>query len=190
MKSKIVIYNNFTASAAERRGAVADLVSGLELVAAGPSLLSPVLVVAGDTIFPPDFSVESFCDALTALQRDDDRCCLVTHTDCGEEELSSRGILELGPNGRVQRFLEKPGPGETTSRLQAPCCYLLSPAALPALAQYLAGPGSAALQARDSPGLAIQHLAALLPVHSYRVSARFDLGSLLSYTQADRAFSG
>lgn len=48
MKSKIVIYNNFTASAAERRGAVADLVSGLELVAAGPSLLSPVLVVAGN----------------------------------------------------------------------------------------------------------------------------------------------
>ena len=49
--------------------------------------------------------MESFCDALTALQRDDDRCCLVTHTGCGEEELSSRGILELGPNGRVQRFL-------------------------------------------------------------------------------------
>ena len=46
-------------------------------------------------------------------------------------------------------WAEKPGPGETTSRLQAPCCYLLSPAALPALAQYLAGPGSAALQVRE-----------------------------------------
>ena len=47
MKSKIVIYNNFTASAAERRGAVADLVSGLELLAAGSRLPGPVLVVAG-----------------------------------------------------------------------------------------------------------------------------------------------
>ena len=49
--------------------------------------------------------MEGFCDALTALQREDERCCLVTQTDCGEGELSSRGILELGPDGRVHRFL-------------------------------------------------------------------------------------
>jgi mannose-1-phosphate guanylyltransferase len=46
------------------------------------------------------------------------------------EETSAFGVLECGPGGRVRRFVEKPRPGESPSRLINAGLYALQPAAL------------------------------------------------------------
>lgn len=48
----------------------------------------------------------------------------------GLEDVSGSGVAEVAPDGRILRFVEKPCPGETQSRLVNAGAYVLSPAAL------------------------------------------------------------
>jgi len=89
-----------------------------------------IVVMNGDILTDLDLT------AMTGLaeREDADAVIAVRRVD----DPSSLGVLELGADGRVARFLEKPGPGETTSDLANGAVYVLHPRAL----AYVA-PGSA-----------------------------------------------
>ena len=77
------------------------------------------MVIAGDTLFLPDFSMADFIAQFRALPAGASLVCV--YRVASDAELASTGILEL-ENGnkevkKVTRFLEKPSPAETASRL-------------------------------------------------------------------------
>jgi len=90
-----------------------------------------LLIVAGDTLFYPDFSLLRFIRKFLDLNAINPSSNLIVHCPCPEEKVHLHGIVELGWEEkadceRVLSFLEKPNPKDTTSRNQCPCCYLIS----------------------------------------------------------------
>ena len=98
-------------------------------------------------------------------------------------------IVEIEQNNRVQRFLEKPDPKTTTSRFQSPCFYILSEAAQQLITTFLEIHEESNIEAKDATGKFVKFLVDRLPVFSYKVSGRFDLGNLTSYCEANTYFS-
>jgi NDP-sugar pyrophosphorylase family protein len=95
------------------------------------------------------------------------------------EETSAFGVLETGAQGRVRRFVEKPRPGETSSRLINAGLYALQPAVLDAIPV-----GQAVSVEREvfpellARGLDLRAYAAPKPVYWN------DIGTPASYLQA------
>ena len=147
----------------ERSGAVACIGLACDALASGSS--DPVVVVAGDTLPKPDFSLDSFVsryeelnpslvDPDSGFRKEVTPRSLILACPCPEGDVSKRGIIEVNEkeNDRVTSFLEKPSPSETNSRLQSPCLYLLHPSHQRLLAKFLAERKDAPLAQRDATG--------------------------------------
>lgn len=83
------------------------------------------------------------------------------------EDPSQYGVVEIDSNGRVQRFVEKPKPGETTSREVSGGMYVLEPSALKRM------PGTAPLSIeRDTfPEMAKDGVLYALATNDYWIDA-------------------
>ena len=111
----------------DRLGSVVDLQHGINLVKAEDEVFDekPILIVSSDTIFSRDFSLEHYLAKFERLKR-----TIIVAAPCPKEEVHKHGIIEVdgdNPDLPVLSFLEKPSIEETESRIQSPCCYLLSP---------------------------------------------------------------
>ena len=185
LERKIILYNDFSTCNEDRLGAVTDLQQAIQIL---PSSCN-VLVIAGDTMFRQDFSLEGFLERMKDLQEEEKAASLICHTECSEEAVRKHGIVELEQNNRVQRFLEKPDPKTTTSRFQSPCFYILSEAGQQLITTFLEIHEDSNIEAKDATGKFVKFLVERLPVFSYKVSGRFDLGNLTSYSEANNYFS-
>jgi UTP-glucose-1-phosphate uridylyltransferase len=181
-----------------RLGALRDL--ALALDASQPrgerAPWPPVLVVAGDTLFRPDFHLAAFvASGRRAVASGRADLVLTYYGLASAAEVSKRGVLELGGDEAdedglrpVLRFMEKPQPSETPSRMACPPLYIYSPRAVDLLAEYLAE-HSHQLSFCDAPGSWIPWLLRRGRVLAYGpLSGRFDIGSLNDYRMADAFF--
>ena len=162
----------------------------------------PLLVVAGDTLFRPDFDLADFLTlGLDAIGRGQADAVLTYYTLASDAEVSRRGVVELGARpdaaglAPVRGFLEKPDPTATASRSACPPLYLYSPRAVALLRRYLSE-HAGQLSLCDAPGVWIPwllrhggHAASAARIWAYGpLSGRFDIGSLQDYRVADAFF--
>ncbi|KAJ3027662.1 UNVERIFIED_CONTAM: hypothetical protein HDU68_003367 [Siphonaria sp. JEL0065] len=193
------IFNDGTLSNETRLGATTDLSLAISHFSLDdPSKYKAVLVVAGDTLFLKDFSLESFLLLATSASTTPAPCLVASYTVEKDIDTLKTGILTTNaadflPFGatsnviRVTSLLEKPHPNETTSRLACPCFYYLSSPSLPFVHQFVKdsiakGEG---LEARDAAGKLIAWLVTVYPVYTVGVSGRLDIGGLQSYIDAE-----
>jgi NDP-sugar pyrophosphorylase family protein len=156
-----------------------------------------LLIVGGDTLFYPDFSVRSILDRFLSSGAGTDVSPLRSQLLYYEvSDTRKNGILEVDPStGLVSSFLEKPLPSETSSRRACPCFYVLSRPALERVKPFVAQ--AQTLAEVDAPGNLLKHLIALnhaagnlnlLPLEAQRIQGRFDIGGLETYVQCDQWF--
>lgn len=123
----VELADNGTRTAAERPGAVGDLLLG----AGRLSLAVPVLVLAADTLVP--LPLEAM---LERLREDEDAEAVVPVIPEPEPAaLHRRGIADVGPGGVLTDLVEKPD--RPRGRLTVPPAYLFRPGSLARAARYL-----------------------------------------------------
>src|SRR5439155_13079081 len=83
----------------------------------------PFFVLYGDNYFECDLA------ALAASHRETH--ALATIGLVHRDDVTTSGIVDVAPDGRVRRFKEKPSPEETFSHLVNAGVYVLSPGVLP-----------------------------------------------------------
>jgi glucose-1-phosphate thymidylyltransferase len=156
-------------SDAQRLGAVRDLALALE----GRTISEGVIVAAGDNLFR--FPVDEFLDDYATRPRN----LILVHRETDPERLRRSGVSELGPEGRVLRFVEKPA--QPPSPFSCPPLYILEPRALARLAEFLREAPEA-----DAPGTLIAWLATREPVFAHEMRGRrLDVGDVESYRRAE-----
>ncbi|KAJ3055121.1 hypothetical protein HK097_011434 [Rhizophlyctis rosea] len=183
------ILNNGTSTNETRSGAVADLSKAIEHFHLKEKDL---LVVAGDTLFLRDFTLQTFLSTAQTTPGS-----LVTCYEIPTTETHKYGIIdtESPPSSsspqRITRMLEKPQPIFTESRLASPCFYYLKSEALPLVTQFLDGRRAegASLADIDASGKFVAWLVGRHPVYAVPVSGRLDIGGLESYIEADEYMS-
>ncbi|KAL5496405.1 hypothetical protein EMCRGX_G012680 [Ephydatia muelleri] len=147
-----------------------------------------LLVIAGDTLFHEGFNLEQLISRFR-------RACspadggLVTYYTCRDEDTVKHGIIEIGDDGCVTQFLEKPHPNTTKSRNACPCVYVFTSTSLELIRHFLEEKKDAPLAERDAPGHFINYLYRKRRVHSFEVAGRFDVGGLQSYVECNDYFS-
>eukprot|EP01135_Chromosphaera_perkinsii_P000693 Nk52_evm5s150 gene=Nk52_evmTU5s150 len=143
-----------------------------------------ILFIGGDTLFFDDFNLGDFLqryrDNMTGGDNSSQPSLVTCYTET-EERVSKTGIIEVDAKGIITSFLEKPAPTETSSRLACPCFYCFSPQAIVALHEFMQEKKDAPLQERDATGKFVDYLHRRLPVGTYHISGRFDVGGLDSY---------
>lgn len=160
----------------ERLGAVGDLALGLE--AAGES--GPWLVLASDALY--DFPLERLVGALEGDGRWAAAVPILREPD--DAALRRRGVAELGSDGRLTGFEEKPE--APRSRDTVPPVYLLRREAAEDVRRYLA-------EGRDpdAPGFFLSWLVSRRPVLGVRMEGgRLDVGTPEGYRAAHARFGG
>lgn len=172
------LVNNHVQKVEERKGALGDLY----LVIKSKKIADDLLVVAGDTLFYPDFSLEKVITCFSQLDGN-----LVLFYRIKDDEVSKRGIAEFNSFGKMVGFLEKPQPHETSSRLACAPLYLYKKETLPLLKRFLEEKKS--LSSIDAPGLFLQWLYPKQPIYGFGISGRFDVGSLDEYERTNKFFS-
>ncbi|TPX38151.1 hypothetical protein SmJEL517_g00370 [Synchytrium microbalum] len=174
------ILNDGSTSNDTRLGAIVDMALAVEKF----SIQEDLLIVAGDTLFLKDFSLEGYLDKASATPGS-----LVTTYTVKDEETRKTGIVVLEDEGgrkRVTALLEKPDPSETTSRTACPCFYYLKKDALPLLKQFVNEKSALeGLEAVDATGRFISWLVSRHPVYSYSIRGRLDIGGLASLLEAE-----
>ena len=161
-------------------------------------------MIAGDTLFRS--SCEDIIDRLIrGVQRvkQSGLSCdaLLTYYETSTSDVSRRGIVEVekvdlavksGWNeiSSVTRFLEKPAPSETGSRLAVPALYLFDTTCFSLLNSFLELHRALPLCERDAPGKFVKWLCSSLigasgsrkvAVRCLSVPGRFDVGNLADY---------
>ncbi|XP_011404331.1 PREDICTED: glucuronokinase 1-like [Amphimedon queenslandica] len=123
------IVNDGSTNAENSIGAIA----ALELTIRSKNINDDILVVAGDMIFDQNFSIEQLLDYFKHKKGD-----LAIYYDLEENKSTEqRGIIEIdSSSGRIVKFLEKPKPEETASRLACPVFYCLCKSTLPYISKY------------------------------------------------------
>ncbi|XP_053630573.2 uncharacterized protein [Cherax quadricarinatus] len=120
LQRRVEIRSDGSCSNDERSGAVACMMIGVNYHN------EDTIFIAGDTLLKDTFSLKSLIDDFEALRQEHKGACLILSAPVSEENVSKHGILEVDKSGRVTRFLEKPLPSATLSRLQCPCFYVIS----------------------------------------------------------------
>lgn len=123
------IVNDGSTNAENSIGAIA----ALELTIRSKNINDDILVVAGDMIFDQNFSIEQLLDYFKHKKGD-----LAIYYDLEENKSTEqRGIIEIdSSSGKIVRFLEKPKPDETASRLACPVFYCLCKSTLTKISEY------------------------------------------------------
>ncbi|SAM01137.1 hypothetical protein [Absidia glauca] len=174
------ILNDGTTSNETRLGAVPDIQFGLDAIL--PSSTS-VLVIGGDTLFLKEFDLAQFL-----AQKQPGQCLVTTYT-VDDAVVPKVGIVETDATGVIQSFLEKPSPDQTPSRLACPCFYLLDPTARPLIRAFLDASRGLGLEHYDATGKALAYLYPRIPLATFPISGRIDVGGLQSYIDANAYFA-
>lgn len=170
----VVADNGVTAEGA-KRGAVGDMAFGASHLAGDEDFW----VLAGDNLFEFDLA-QTWAEYLSLGRRP-----LVLLSEVATvAEAAKYNNLELGAEGKILRFVEKPR--EPWSRLFAVCVYTFPPRVAGALRDYLK-----AGENPDNAGSFIAWLAARTPVLTRRPEgAWFDIGSVEELEDARAFFAG
>jgi len=166
-----VVHDDGSRSNEERLGAIADV--GFVIDQAGLAG-EDLLVVAGDNLF--DFSLA----AMIEFWRSKPGASCVAVQRCPDIALvSSYGVVELSPEGRVVEFVEKPE--RPTSDLIATAAYIYSSEHAAMIERYLAEGNSP-----DQPGNFLAWLYSREPVFGYIFDETWlDIGSREQLLEAD-----
>jgi glucose-1-phosphate thymidylyltransferase len=169
---RLRIWNDGTLSNEDRLGAIGDI----HFVLKQAGLDDDLVIVAGDNLFS-----ESLAGFLEEAPR---KGVLVGVYDVGDlQEIRKYNNLELGPDGRIVFFEEKPK--EPRSTLTAIALYHYPRSVLPLIHQYIAEGNNP-----DQPGRLVQWLYPRLPCYTYQVGGRWlDIGSKETYEAAQRLFA-
>jgi glucose-1-phosphate thymidylyltransferase len=169
-RSGVTVHDDGTTSNDDRLGAIGDIAFVLERAGGDDDLL----VIAGDNLF--DFSLADYA----AFWREKGVASAVAVYDCGDLELARQyGVVEMGEDGRVVGFEEKPSEPRTT--LAATAAYLYHREHVPLVARYLAEGNPP-----DQPGRLIAWLWPRMPVYGYAfVGEWFDIGNPEQLLEAD-----
>ncbi|XP_053307343.1 uncharacterized protein LOC128469553 [Spea bombifrons] len=125
------IINDGTTTYDARLGGVADL----ELAVSSKKLNDDIMVIAGDMLCA-DQDLD-LTQVLRFFRLKEGELAIYYEMEEGECT-SSRGIVEVCPHShRITRFWEKPGPGETDSRMASVVFYCFRRESLPALRTFL-----------------------------------------------------
>ncbi|XP_038049403.1 uncharacterized protein LOC119723011 [Patiria miniata] len=178
-----ILCNDGTRTNETRLGAVACM--NLPMEGLG---FDDVTIIGGDTLFYDDFDLAAVWAEFRRRQQQNADASLVLACPCSDADTFKVGILETDEDKRVTAFLEKPGPDQTTSRKSCPCFYVLSKATLPLIKQFLEERKNGPLEKRDATGHFIRYLYPRLPVYTYDISARFDVGALPTYKTCHQYF--
>jgi glucose-1-phosphate thymidylyltransferase len=155
----------------ERLGAIADM----QFVIGRAGLKDEdMLIVAGDNLF--EFSLAAMVEFWRS--KPDASCVAVQH--CPDlERVSSYGVVDLSPEGRVMKFVEKPE--SPTSDLIATAAYLYRREHVALIERYLAEGNSP-----DQPGNFLAWLCSREPVFGFVFAeAWLDIGSHEQLREAD-----
>jgi glucuronokinase len=123
------IINDGSTSIDNSLGAIADL----ELAIRSKNITDDILVVSGDMLFDENFNIQQLLDYFKNKRGD-----LAIYYEL-EEDVSTeeRGMVEIDTaSGRIVKFLEKPKPHETSSRLASPVFYCFCKSTLPMISQF------------------------------------------------------
>ncbi|XP_027229759.2 uncharacterized protein [Penaeus vannamei] len=182
LDTKVSIVSDGSVCNDQRSGAVACMQLGLQ------EKKEDTLFIAGDTLLKKDFSFGAVISEFCNLQTKNEGACLILSAPVAEENVSKHGIIEVSDSGRVTKFVEKPQPTETMSRLQCPCFYIISRESLQHLEDFLEEMKDKPLKTRDATGTFVSELINRTPVYAHHVSHRYDVGNLQSYIQCHEDF--
>ena len=177
-----LVHDDGTSSNEQRLGAIADLRYVVEQAdLEGEDLL----VVAGDNLF--DFSLQEqveFWRSRSSLVEGGRASCVAVHRCRNSELLSLYGIVELGENGRILNFVEKPERPATD--LIATASYVFAGEHVALIDRYLAEGNSP-----DQPGNLLAWLYSREPVYGF-VFEEFwlDIGDHEQLRAADELLRG
>lgn len=177
-----LVHDDGTHSNEERLGAIADMQLVIERAGLGSEDL---LVVAGDNLF--DFSlgaeVEFWRSRKEINQGAAVSCVAVQH--CPDpERVSSYGVVELSPEGRITEFVEKPE--QPASDLIATAAYIYASSHVALIKRYLAQGNSP-----DQPGNFLAWLYSREPVYGFVFAETWlDIGSPEQLRDADELLRG
>jgi glucose-1-phosphate thymidylyltransferase len=159
----------------EKRGAI----GALSLLLKEKNIDDDLLVIAGDNLF--DFDVSRFVSSHNGAP------VVALYDICEAQKASGKyGVVTLGEGGVIKEFHEKPQ--DPPSSLISTGCYFFPKASLPMIHRYM----DEGLNP-DAPGFFISWLSSKTPVHGFVFDSKcrwFDIGSIESYEDAGRAFSG
>ncbi|CAK7287916.1 Nucleotidyltransferase family protein [Streptomyces misionensis JCM 4497] len=131
----------------------------------------PFLVISGDALTDVDLT--------ELVRRHRERRALVTVCLTEVADPSQFGVATLAPDGHIERFLEKPGPGEAFSRTASTGIYVMQPEVL----RYVSGTGPADWARDVFPRL----LAEGLPVYGHVAEGYWeDVGTHAAYARAQQ----
>lgn len=159
------IINDGSTTFANSLGAVADL----ELAIRSKNIVIDVMVVAGDMMFGHNFDIGQVCNYFK-LKRGE----LAIYYELPENESTkNRGIVEIDkPTGRITKFLEKPCPEETSSRLASPVFYCLRKDTLKLVSEYTDKHTS---KTKKAMGMFMTWLVSKKTVYGMKLPTRFQL---------------
>jgi glucose-1-phosphate thymidylyltransferase len=159
----------------EKRGAI----GALSMLLKEKAIDDDLLVIAGDNLF--DFDVGRFVSSHNGAP------VVALYDICEAKKASGKyGVVMLGEDEVIKEFHEKPQ--NPPSSLISTGCYFFPRSSIPMIHQYLEEG-----QNPDAPGFFISWLSSKTPVHGFVFDAKsrwFDIGSIESYEDAGRAFSG
>jgi glucose-1-phosphate thymidylyltransferase len=169
----LYILNDGAGSAEDRLGAAGDLGFAVSHTAGSKG----TVVAAGDNIFR--FPLEPFWEKFLS----GDKSYVLALETGDARKLGRTGVLELGEEGRVLSFHEKPE--SPPSNLACPAIYFLKPEPLELIHEYLSSP-----DARDEIGYFISYIAANDAIYAIRTEGEaIDIGTIESYKMAKKLLS-
>jgi len=166
------IFNDGTRSNESRLGAIRDIFLLIE----EKNIHDDFIVIGGDTLFTVDFNLNS----ILATFRGKKQSIVLSYI---VQDTTKYGIIEVSSENVVTSFLEKPSLAATKSRTACPCFYVFRKSVISFLQEYTKSATS--LQQVDAPGTFLAWLYQRSPLYAIPVGARFDIGSLATYIEAD-----
>ena len=172
-KSPITILDDGTSTNETRLGAVKDIELGIQT----RNVEDDLLVMAGDNLL--DFSLGGFIK----YAQEKGTTCIMRYHEPNTERLHKCGVVEIDADDRILSMEEKPA--QPKSHWCCPPFYYYRKEDLPLVSKGIAeGCGT------DAPGSFIAWLCTQTTVHAWEMpAARFDIGSLETYEEAQRIYS-
>jgi UTP-glucose-1-phosphate uridylyltransferase len=201
------VLNDGTKGNANRLGAISDIqfcISHYQ-TKCDKAKEEDLMVIGGDTLFSLSFHTHQLA---YIMERENFLKCkasgpvLLYYTLDPSVNISEKGILEVKKldqeRALITKFIEKPKPNETNSRLACPCFYLLDASSVPLIQQFLDNinqtkqdnnDSAASLALRDAPGHFVKFLTEQKQVIAYElIGPRFDVGHLSEYLSTNEYF--
>jgi glucose-1-phosphate thymidylyltransferase len=171
-RPSISVIDDGTSTNETRLGAVKDIELGIRT----RDIDDDLLVMAGDNLL--DFSLGGFLK----YAQGKDTTCIMRYYEPNTERLHKCGVVEIDSDDRILSMEEKPA--EPKSHWCCPPFYYYKKADLK-----LVGKGIAEGCGTDAPGSFIAWLCTQTTVHAWEMpAARFDIGSLDTYQEAQKKY--